>query len=298
MRKIALFIALFLLLSAPAAHADIFGLSIEDSFNTLVFGNFSGTSDTEGRLAVGGDTYLSGYSVGDKLPYDQSATVLVVGGDLTYTSGRVYGKALVGGSATLGHANVADGGVYTNQAMPFDFGAVQQRITAASSRLSVRKPTGTVANNWGGLTLTGNGDSNTQIFNVSGDELLASWGLSLSNIGDGATVIINVSGEVTGLTNMNMEGLASLNDKVLFNFYEATDLTLSGIAVRGSILAPLADVTGNSGVIWGTTIASSFEGGMQQNHVPFTGTTPIPAAAWLLGSGLLGLAGFRKKRQS
>ncbi|MGE4506877.1 MAG: choice-of-anchor A family protein, partial [Desulfovibrionaceae bacterium] len=78
------------------------------------------------------------------------------------------------------------------------------------------------------------------------------------------------------------------------------DLTLGGVAVWGSILAVNADVTAESGVIWGTTIASSWTGAMQQNHNPFTGdipATPIPGSVWLLGSGMLGLVGLNRLRR-
>lgn len=43
-------------------------LGLAGSYNSFIFGDFHGSSDTEGRLAVGGDAYLEHYSVGDKLP--------------------------------------------------------------------------------------------------------------------------------------------------------------------------------------------------------------------------------------
>lgn len=299
MKKTLLIFTLLLALTTTAAQADSFGLGFAGSFNTFVFNDFTGTSDTEGRLAVGGNAELSGYSVGDKLSPGQYNDMLVVGGNLNYSSGRVYyGNAIVGGTATLGHANVADGNVYQNAAMPFSFASEQQRLTGLSSSLAQKATTGTVNNAWGGLTLTGNGGSGMQIFNLNGNDLLSAWGMSLNNVADDASVIINVSGLTAGLTGFNMESMAPNNDKVLFNFYEANSLLFSGVAVQGSILAPLADVADGSGVIWGTTVANSWNSGIQQNHVPFTGQTPIPAAVWLLGSGLLGLFGFRKARRS
>jgi hypothetical protein len=55
---------------------------------------------------------------------------------------------------------------------------------------------------------------------------------------------------------------------------QATTLTLSGISVEGSILAPFAHVDNPQGVILGTIIAASWNGPMQQNHQPFTGDLP------------------------
>lgn len=54
-----------LLFSGVAAAAP---LGLAGSYNSFIFGDFHGSSDAEGRLAVGGDAYLEHYSVGDKLP--------------------------------------------------------------------------------------------------------------------------------------------------------------------------------------------------------------------------------------
>lgn len=290
-------LAIALIMTAAPAHAVSSPLGVAGDFNTFVFGDFRGSSDTEGRLAVGGNAYLSGYSVGDKLPAN-SGDVLVVGGDLNFGTGRIYnGNVRVGGSATVHPNQIPASQIQTGAALPFDFAAERTRLTNLSSSLSGLAPSGGVANNWGGLTLSGSGDG-VQVFNLTGAELLNSWGVNLDNIAQGTTVLINVSGENAGLTNMNMEALASHRNNVLFNFYEATTLTMQGVAVQGSVLAPLADVVNPGGVIWGTLIAQSFDGPMQQNHIPFEGNvpTPIPASIALMGTGLVGLLAMRRKR--
>ena len=71
-------------------------------FNVLTFGDFTApSSDVEGRLYAGGNVSLNSYSVGDKLQGGLvGGDTLVVGGDLSFSNGRVYsGNISVGGSA-------------------------------------------------------------------------------------------------------------------------------------------------------------------------------------------------------
>lgn len=282
-----------LMLSVPAS-AGILGTA--GDYNSFIFNDFTGSSDTEGRLAVGGNATLRNYSVGDKLAYDANAEVLVVGGDLTADYGRVYGKALVGGSASVVQSHgYADGGIVEGASLPIDFSAEQAYLTALSLQLAELDANGAINSQWGGLYLSGDGASDLQVFNLDGNTLLNAHTFALSNVAADATLIFNVSGDIAGLTNMSLESLLPSRNKVLFNFYEASSLTLSGIAVEGSILAPLAHIANPQGVINGTVIASSWDGPMQQNHQPFTGELPLfevpaPATALLLGFALLALA--------
>ncbi len=269
------------LLFPMLAGASALGTAGE--FNTFIFGDYACTSDAEGRVAVGGNMRVGSYSVADKLTPAEVAKynsdMLIVGGNLTFTSGRVYyGNIIVGGSASLGHANVADGSVFEGVApLPVDFAAEEAYLKALSLKLSEQPSTGRVRNQWGNLKLSGDGQSDLQVFYLKGKDVLNAWGFSLQSVPQGATVLINISGRSAGLTNMNLESIAPFQKKILFNFYEATNLKLGGIAVRGSILAPLASVNNPMGVIWGTIIAASWNGAMQQNHVPFTGELPQPA---------------------
>lgn len=289
-----------LALAAGPAFADSYGLGVAGDFNTFIFNDFTGSSDTEGKLAVGGNATLTSYSVGYKLGAG-SGDVLVVGGDLTYTGGNVYnGDIRVGGSLSGSTYDLSSGGeTYTGSSLPFSFASAEAQLTALSQSLSNVASTGTSTYEWGTITLVGTG-ATTEVFNLDGQQLLDASNLTFTGITDGATVVINVSGLSSGFTNMGMSDLSGISQNVLFNFYEATNLVISGVGVEGSILAPLAAVDAQNGVIYGQTVASSWSGAVQQDYNPFQGTlpspTPIPGAVWLLGSGLLGLAGVRRLR--
>jgi choice-of-anchor A domain-containing protein len=292
-----LLLAALLVLAAATAQADSYGLGVAGDFNTFIFNDFQGSSDTEGKLAVGGNAVLEHYSVGDKLS-SGSSDVLVVGGDLTYTGGRVYnGDIRVGGSLYGPGYDLSDGETYTGATLPFSFSSAQAQLTSLSQSLSQAAATGSSTFQWGTVTLLGTG-ATVEVFNLDGQQLLDANTLTFSGVADGATVVVNVSGANSGFTNMGMQAFSDRNEKVLFNFYEATNLIISGVGVEGSILAPLAHVDAQNGVIYGQTVASSWSGPAQQNYAPFDGTlpTPIPGAVWLLGSGLLGLVGLRRVR--
>jgi choice-of-anchor A domain-containing protein len=255
------------------------GLGTAGEFNTFIFGDFTDSSDTEGRLAAGGNVNLSGYSVGLELDADQYEDILIVGGDLTFDSGTVhYGNVLVGGSGDGIHptqVTVASGDIIIGEALPIDFDAEEEYLKALSTTLSQLESNGTSEIKWNCCAyLTGDGTSALQVFSLNGEDLLNASSFNIEDIPSGATVIFNVSGTTAGLTDMSLESLKSIRNKVLFNFYEATTLKLSGIAVQGSILAPFAHVDNPGGVIWGSIIAASWNGSMQQNHYPFTGDLP------------------------
>ena len=277
-------LAVLVLLLLPL-QATAITLGTAGEFNTLIFGDYACTSDAEGRVAVGGNMTVNHYSVGYKLTSEEvekyQKNLLIVGGNLKFGDGTVYyGNVLVGGSVDM-PSYVPDGELIVGKPLPVDFDAEEVSLKALSAEFSELDANGTVVDEWGTLKFYGDGESELQVFSLDGDMALKASGLKISGIPDGATVLVNVSGTSTGLTNMSMEALKPIQTKVLFNFYEATTLTFSGIAVRGSVLAPFAHVNNPQGVIWGTIIAASWDGPMQQNHVPFDGgndpdPTPIP----------------------
>lgn len=251
-------------------------LGLADGYNTFIFNDFNGSSDTEGRLAVGGNATLDHYSVGDKLAAD-SGDVLVVGGDLTFTGGRVYhGDAWIGGSANLPGYAIADGTTHIGEGVPVDFAAAQLELTQLSQSLAAISANGNLTSAWGGMTLQGDNSSLLQVFEVAGSDLASLNNLAITDLAAGATVVINVTGTVSGLTNMGMWSFEGIRDQVLFNFADAELLNFGGVAIEGSVLAPKATINASWGVIWGTTVANNWNGPMQQNNAPFTGELPPP----------------------
>jgi len=267
-----------LVISTPV-YADNFGPANE--YNGFFFGDFSApSSDVEGRLAASGNIDINHYSVGDKLDPATAGDVLIAAGDIIFPSGRVYfGNIIAGGSvAGIGSPvlyGMEPGATVTgNATLPVNFSEEELYLKNLSTQLSLLQPNTTTFFQWGGLNLSGDCSSNTQIFDLDGSQVLSAHTFSVSCIPENATVIFNISGTHVGLTNMSMSSMTAHRTKVVYNFYQATDLTLQGIGVEGSILAPMAQINNPQGVVKGTVIAKSWNGMMQLNHVPFDGVLP------------------------
>lgn len=255
-------------------------------FNVLVFGDFSApSSDVEGRLYAGGDVSLSSYSVGDKLTGPLvGGDSLVVGGDLTFSSGAVYnGNVAVGGSAAGADSSVRWGLINGGQTLtdnlgsnlPVDFSVEENRLSQISEVLAAQSDTGTSEYKWSQLFLSGNGSAGRQVFSVDAADLGAASNIVVDNIADGVEVVVNVSGETASMSGGMDQFFSNNRENILFNFFEAETLSLSNIGVQGSILAVDADITTGWGVVWGQVVAESWNGPMQVNEAPFEGTVPV-----------------------
>lgn len=244
-------------------------------YNVFILGNITQPSaDTEGKLAVGGNANLGGYSVGDKLANTNGTEdVLVVGGNLIYTSGRVYnGNVVFGGTSNLPVSSVSiEEGTLRQEANVIDFAAATTYLEGLSTQLGGYAPNGTTTFQWGTLNLS-NGDPFFNIFSVNAADLNAAHTVEI-NVPNGATVLVNIYG-----TTVDWNGGLFVNGtsirNVIYNFPEATAITISGIDVKGSFLAPFADLTFPAGIITGQTIVKSMTGSGQFNLSPFIGNVP------------------------
>ena len=165
-------------------------------------------------------------------------------------------------------------------------------------------PTGSAQLVYSTLQLKGDGTSNVQIFNVNGSDLSGASGLSLAtSIPQGSSIIINVTGANVSMMNQGQQALSQYSDRVIFNFIDATLLSLSGIGVQGSILAPNADVVGNNGNIDGTLIAKSFRGSLEFHDNPSVATiggsseVPEPGTMVLLASVMAVMLWWMQRRK-
>lgn len=271
-----------------AAHATVVvDLGVANSFNALVFGEFRATDgDTQGPLAAGGSVDLTHWAVNSNAASNYQGYALVVGGDVSGNNGQVEGGSsyvggAVSGSFTLGSVN---GGQ-----VPLDFASTASALTALSSRVSSASATGSFAAQWGGGYFYGTG-ADVEVFNLTqADFNAASW-YSASGIKSGASVIVNVSGTALAMNGTVNNGM--LGDNALFNFYQASTISLESI--DASVLAPWAAVSGANGNLAGTLVAASFQGlGHYEFHSdPFIATSvvtavPEPSTAALMAAGLV-----------
>ncbi|MGE5411839.1 MAG: SdrD B-like domain-containing protein, partial [Clostridiales bacterium] len=121
-------------------------------YNLFVLGDITQpSSDTEGKVAVGGNASFANYSIGDKLPLN-SGDVLIVDGTLTFTSGRVYnGNVAYGTSTNLPLSTVSIDGGELRQAHPIDFASAKTYFQHMSSTLANYIANGSTEFKWGKL---------------------------------------------------------------------------------------------------------------------------------------------------
>lgn len=232
------------------------------------------SSDTEGRVAVGRDASFANYSIGDKLP-PNSGDVLVVGRNLEYTSGAVYnGNVVYGNNTNLdsSYTAVSITGGTLRKDYPIDFPAARSYLKGLSNTLFGYATNGSTTMEWGGLKLEGTNPL-LNVFKVDGSDLSNANNVSIS-VPNGSVVLVNISGDnISWSGGLTVTGTSIGN--VLYNFKQAKNITIQGIDVRGSILAPKAHVNFTAGVQNGQMICKSLEGAGQFNNTQFIGNIPV-----------------------
>lgn len=306
--KIALSTMALAFSAMNGAQAGVLDLGLNGA-NIFAFNDFTLTSGSVGGSVVAGHNISLGnvsINTANKDAYGTAANgdggySVIAGNNLTATSGSINnGKTYVGGTSSIPS--------YFSPAVtgtpPASLSTLASSLTSTSSSLSQVAATGSTAVQYGGLNITGSNKS-VEVFNVSGSSLSSTTYFSLNNVASGATLIFNVSGTSDSLQGGSTSFGSNYN--VLFNFYEATSLTVSNSSVSGSILAPLATFSGGSGSISGNVVVNNWNSnvtlgaGTGFSAATVQGlTSPVPEPetyAMLLGGlGLVGWMARRRKR--
>jgi len=197
---------------------------------------------------------------------------------------------------------------------PLDVFGSSTDIVNASTSLTALSGATTVNSTGGTINVTlSNSGLNVIDLNIANGATITGINITNANGVTPTGLIINVNGD-----NLNFNGgsfnLGSLaNNQVLFNFGNATTLSLQNLAFEGALLAPLATVNFSSGHIDGALIANNYNGPGQVNYVGFNdplpiytasgsgGTvvaTPEPGSIALFGTGVLVIGLFFRRRMT
>ena len=227
-----------------------------------------------GKLAVGRDLTIIGSDIGGQLRTRPTVPdVVVAGRDLDFQSGTVhYGNVAYGNSTNLPVTQV----VYPNGSLihssPINFAAQGAYLNSLSSSLRGYDVNGVNTVTADTLHLTGT-DLYLNVFTVTGAQLLAAPKISV-RVPNGSVAVVNISGvslEYTGSVDLNN----NLDNFVLFNFWQATSLSIIGSSIDGTILAPRADLQATGSLFRGQLFVNSLNSvSAHQNH-SFVGYIPL-----------------------
>ena len=279
-RRVRLFAETLESRDVPSTSYD---LGIAADFNAFIFGDMNvRTSDIEGRIAVGNDASFYAYGIGDKLPNSHGTRDdLIVGHDLSYQYGQVfYGNIVYGDTANLDGVGTPNGSV-RQQAGVIDFAAAQTSLTTMSNVLGAEDPNGYTGYAHGSLGLRGFNHT-LDIFTLTADQLANAKRITII-VPHGADVIINVPDTSVSIQDLGLRLRGVGCEHLLWNFPQATDLTISGVGLRGSFLAPNAAFAFNNGQIQGTVIAASMSGNGELHPCTSQVRVVIPDPASLQG---------------
>lgn len=259
-----------------AINNGYFNLGPAADYNVFVLEDINQpSSDTQGKMAVGRDATLTNYSIGDQLPIVQDLNdVFIVGNNLTFGSGSVYGGNVVYGNATnlpKMSVTITDGTLRQDSKIDFaEAASYLQNLSCQLGGYTVNSTT--VSDEWGNVTCTG-AQPFLNVFSIADTVINKAGNVDLT-APNGSVVVVNILGkDVNWKGGLTITGTDITN--VIYNFPEAQNITIGGIDVRGSILAPFAHVNFTAGVQNGQMIAKSITGAGQFNNAKFIGNVPL-----------------------
>ncbi|MGN7762022.1 DUF5057 domain-containing protein [Paenibacillus sp. 22594] len=241
--------------------------TLSNEYNAFILGNVNlRSTSTEGRIAAAGNAEFTSYSLKGQGGTRNNA--LVVGGNFIFNGGNgaaIRGNVTYGGTSAITPNNSVTGTV--TQGAPINFADSQKLLLRQSQALGSLTANGSVDSY---LNFTGT-DNNRNVFEVKTNVL--------NNIKikapQSSTVIINVHGESVSISGgFDLTNIQSSH--IILNFPEATSVTINGVGVQASVLAPVASVQFDNGQLTGTLIAKELRtnNGGYLRLGAFTGTLP------------------------
>ncbi|MCP3061951.1 choice-of-anchor A family protein [Myxococcus sp. K38C18041901] len=228
-------------------------------YNLFVLEDYRQGMDVGGRVAAGGNILLTDFRVGWKLPATETANVLVAGNDMRLQNGTVWGNTRFGSHLTTVGPVIFQRGTAA-RGTPIDFAARGESLRTLSGHLKALPANGTTTlETWGGVLLKGTSPK-VNVFNVPSTAFASATLLSIDAPAN-SLAVINVSGTTARFTNFGHVFAGGIDETgVLFNLPDATSLTAFDYGFYGTVLAPNANVSFNSGSWVGSIYARSMTG--------------------------------------
>jgi choice-of-anchor A domain-containing protein len=254
------------------------GQSYPRDFNAFAQQGVSGLRDVQGSLAGGGAINLSSMNINPlKRPVG-----IVSGGSLTLKYGTVYGAIYEGAGGNLTSVSYDRSKVYSSSPIGFD-SAFQQLATFSSQVAGLKNaalPNSTYVGSkstpyYGNLKLSSQNPV-LSVFNLTASDFVNTYQIEFA-VPATSTVIVNVGGTapvVLQNAGLKLGGLSP--SKMLWNFPEASSVTVQSVGMNGSILAPNATLNLKYGHEYGTIVGKSIASDTELYEAPFKGNWLVP----------------------
>jgi choice-of-anchor A domain-containing protein len=246
-------------------------------FSLFSLGDAKGLGDVQGPVAAQGNITAASFSLDLR---QQEPVALVTAGNLTFDGGgTVWGSVFYGGTLSYSPSVTYTTGPppkmhNATSTSPIDFSKASTALLNMSKQVALYdpiKPTPTPSNRQ--LKFTGS-DSELNVFSIPSTALSGVTVFQFA-VPIGSAVIINVTGKTVAFWNAGSTTgtgglLSTLNlQSVLWNFPDATTLTISSTTIPGSILAPKAAANFSYGNIVGTVVAKSVASSAELEWNPY-----------------------------
>ena len=316
MKKLSYIIAAAMLslhgsLQAQDVNADLSEWSVVTSGDLMMVNDIQGLSYVGGNVTVPNSFNVATGS--GSIP-KTTVSLAVVGNINNGGNLQVNGGSVVAGGTIQRTVNMNSGGTSTANDPAGLPASPIATITSASQFWSTMTANSTTFKNAGGqLVFNCAAGANVAVFDITAQQMFNGGfqGFVLAPTNTTGTVLINIAGSVADWTTGNFASefnTTAWNSKVLFNFFDATNVTLSGL-IGGYVVAPNANVTVGNNIDGGVmaknlTVDSEIDlPGGTTSPTAWTGTlpnlSPVPEpSTWaLIVTGVL-VVGSRLRRFS
>jgi len=268
--------------SAPAQDIN----SLLSEWSVVTAGDLEMVDDIQGAAYVGGDVTVpnsfNAGTVGNSATPAGEDSLAVAGNIDNGGNIQVNGGSVVAGGTISRTINMNGGGTQTeNDPTGLPVSPVAQIASASQywSGLAGNSSTSVAAN--GQLNFNCSSSASLAVFNVTASAMFGSGNQGFTLVPSTVTgdVLININAQGAGIVNWSTGGFFSQfntpywDGRVLFNFYNATSVTLSG-QIGGYVVAPNANVVEENNI----------DGGIMANTLTVDSEVDLPepgsASAW------------------
>lgn len=196
-----------------------------------------------------------------------------------------------------------------SEAATYNFNVSWNTIISGCTATNAAAVAGGARGCYGGGTTTGTWDNVTNVLNFTGTETMHIDFQDTNPITDAVvnrTFTIDTDALLYTYVNNSCSDNTGLACGSFAQGVDGVSRPLGDVIAMGTVAVPGTTVTQTAGFVWNGVGAIRTTQTSVQNRkftfsnltlVPDTPQVPVPAAAWLFGSGLLGLAGAARKRR-